>query len=119
MSDTELLMREIETLPQNYVAVVLDLVASLKSRGLAENEASTKAAQEYIEWHPKSIEEAHKMAQAKAAYYRNHPDEDRYDKGPALACFGETIEDYVAYQRSIRDEWGDPWEESGNGVSNG
>jgi hypothetical protein len=54
-----------------------------------------------------TIEECLAEARTKVQYYQQHPERDRYYDGKPFNTFGETTEEVVAWQRSIRDEWGD------------
>jgi hypothetical protein len=54
-----------------------------------------------------TIEECLAGAQVKTQHYKQHPEKDRYYNGKPFNTFGKTMEDVVAWQRSVRDEWGD------------
>ncbi|GHU09700.1 hypothetical protein FACS1894151_07990 [Spirochaetia bacterium] len=54
-----------------------------------------------------TIEECLAEAAAKAQYYKQHPEKDRYYDGKPFDTFGKTMEDVVAWQRSVRAEWDD------------
>jgi hypothetical protein len=103
MSDTELLMREIQTLPAAYAHEALVFIAALKQKrlqdvALASSELS--GLDSYIaENSPRTIEEALQMAAAKAADPDRKPISRHF--GTLPGAFGNG----VAYQRAIRDEW--------------
>jgi hypothetical protein len=79
MSDTELLTKEIQSLPVACVHEALDSY-------IAENS-------------PRTIEEALEMAEAKAAVPDRKPISRHF--GTLPGAFGNG----VAYQRAMRDEW--------------
>jgi nicotinamide mononucleotide adenylyltransferase len=54
-----------------------------------------------------TIEECLAEADAKARYYQQHPEKDRYFDGTPFNTFGKTMEDVISWQRSVRAEWGD------------
>jgi hypothetical protein len=103
MSDTELLIKEIQTLPTACVHEALELIAALKQRRLRDvNFASSELSglDSYIaENSPRTIEEALQMAAAKAADPNRKPISRHF--GTLPGAFGNG----VAYQRAIRDEW--------------
>ena len=102
MSDTELLIKEIQTLPAAYVHEALGLIAALKQKrrdtNLAYSEPS--GSDSYIaENSPRTIGEALEMAAAKAADPNRKPISRHF--GTLPGAFGNG----VSYQRAIRDEW--------------
>ncbi|MDR2049296.1 MAG: hypothetical protein LBP69_07555 [Treponema sp.] len=103
MSDTELLIKEIQTLPTAYVHEALGLIAALKQKRLQDmNLASSERSaldSSTAENSPRTIEEALQVAEAKAADPNRKPISRHF--GTLPSAFG----DAVAYQRAIRDEW--------------
>jgi hypothetical protein len=117
MSNTELLIKEVQSLPENCVKEALELIAALKEKhrekpapssrpDLGEHLAADSPCTlddlgEYLAANsPKTIEEALRMAEAKA----NDPNRKPISRffGTLPGAFGG---DGVAYQRKIRDEW--------------
>jgi hypothetical protein len=103
MSDTELLMKEIQTLPTAYVHEALELIAALKQKRFqGTNPASSELSGlgSYIaENSPRTIEEALQMAAIKAADPNRKPISRHFGTLPGV--FGNG----VAYQRALRNEW--------------
>jgi hypothetical protein len=103
MSDTELLIKEIQTLPSACAREALEFIAALKQKRLQNmNPASSELSglDSYIaENSPRTIEEALQMAAVKAADPNRKPISRHF--GTLPGAFGNG----VAYQRAIRDEW--------------
>jgi hypothetical protein len=104
MSDTELLMKEVRNLPADCVKEALELIAALKEkRQEVKKTASSPLSDlgEYLaENSPRTIEEALRIAEAKAADPNRKPISRFF--GTLPGAFGG---DGVAYQRKIRAEW--------------
>jgi hypothetical protein len=54
-----------------------------------------------------TIEECLAEGAVKARYYQQHPEKNRYFDDKPFDTFGKTMEDVVAWQRSVRAEWDD------------
>ncbi|MDR1317808.1 MAG: hypothetical protein LBK13_13160 [Spirochaetales bacterium] len=103
MSDTELLIKEIQTLPTACVHEALEFIAALKQKRLQDmNTASSglPGLDSYIaENSPHTIAEALQIAAARAADPSRKPISRHF--GTLPGAFGNG----VAYQRAMRDEW--------------
>jgi hypothetical protein len=102
MSDTELLIKEIQTLPTAWVHEVLELIAALKQKRLQDMATSPELSgldSSVAENSPRTIEEALQMAAARAVDPNRKPISRHF--GTLPGAFGNG----VAYQRAIRDEW--------------
>jgi hypothetical protein len=103
MSDTELLIKEIQTLPTGCVHEALEFIAALKQKSRQDTELAAPelpGLDSYIaENSPRTIEEALQMAEAKAADPNRKPISRHFGTLPGIFTTG------VAYQRAIRDEW--------------
>jgi hypothetical protein len=101
MSDTEQLIREIQTLPTACAREALEFITSLKQKRL-QDLASSEAPglDSYIaENSPRTIEEALQIAAAKAADPGRKPISRHFGTLPGAYGNG------VTYQRAMRDEW--------------
>jgi hypothetical protein len=101
MSDTELLIKEIQTLPTTCIHEALGLITALKQKRLQDLASSELSGLDssIAENSPHTIDEALQMAAAKAADPNRKPISRHFGTLPGV--FG----DGVAYQRAIRDEW--------------
>jgi hypothetical protein len=103
LSDTELLIKEIQTLPTVCVHEALEFIAALKQKRLRDmNPASSELSglNSYIaENSPHTVAEALQIAAARAANPNRKPISRHF--GTLPGAFGNG----VAYQRAIRDEW--------------
>jgi hypothetical protein len=103
MSDTELLIKEVESLPADCVKEVLELITALKEKRREDKTASFSLPDlgEYLAKNsPKTIEEALQMAEAKTADPNRKPISRFF--GTLPGAFGG---DGAAYQRKMRAEW--------------
>jgi hypothetical protein len=104
MSDTELLIKEVRSLPADCVKEALELIATLKEKRREDVEpASSRLSSlgEYLAKNsPRTIEEALQIAEAKAADPNRKPFSRHF--GTLPGAFGG---DGLAYQRKMRDEW--------------
>jgi hypothetical protein len=102
-SDTELLIKEIQTLPTSCIHETLEFIAALKQKSHQDRELAAPelpGLDSYIaENSPRTIEEALEMAAARAADPNRKPISRHFGTLPGV--FGNG----VAYQRAIRDEW--------------
>jgi hypothetical protein len=99
MSDTELLMKEIEVLPADYAASILDFIAFLKNAA-PRRTVSTGFPAAY------SPEEALRVSAARSAARRANPALNTMGKYQGClkdsANFGR---DGMEIQRELRNEW--------------
>jgi hypothetical protein len=105
MSDTELLMKEVRSLPADCVKEALELIAALKEKRQEEKKPIPSRRLSDLggylaENSPRTIEEALQMAKAKATDPNRKPFSRHF--GTLPGAFGG---DGVAYQRKLRAEW--------------
>jgi hypothetical protein len=103
MSDTELLIEEVRSLPADRVKEALELITALKKKRREDVKPASSLSDlgEYLAANsPKTIEEALQIAMAKAADPNRKPISRFFGTHPGI--YGG---DGVAYQRKMRDEW--------------
>jgi hypothetical protein len=102
MPETELLVREVRSLPSDCVKEALELITALKQKRRDKQPASSLPdLGAYLTANsPRTIEEALQIAEAKAADPNRKPLSRFFGKLPG--AFGG---DGVAYQKKMRDEW--------------
>jgi hypothetical protein len=103
MSDTELLIKEIQTLPTACIHEALELIAALKQKSRQDMKLASPELSGLdsciAENSPRTIAEALQLAAARAADPNRKPISRHF--GTLPGAFGNG----VAYQRAIRDEW--------------
>jgi hypothetical protein len=116
MSDTELLIEEVRSLPEAYVHEAIELITALKQKRLREQESLSSELPDlgsYLaENSPRTIKESLQIAEAKAADPNRKPFQGLGGSLKNSPHFGRSG---VAIQREMRSEWDRQWDAAAHG----